>query len=262
MCPIPNAVPIHLHHAMKNSLLLCLLSLACLSVVSPASGQEPSPPAPPAESHYTAGEQTRDGIGKYYMGREIARAIGGHGAIRWLERPERETEETPDKVIANMDLKPGDHVADIGSGSGYFTFRIAAKVPDGKAYAVDIDETMLEFIDNRATERSMPNIIPHLGTLTDTKLPPNSIDVVFIVDAYHEFSHPREMMESIVKALKPGGRLIQLEYRKEDVSIAIKPLHKMSQKQVIKELSAVGLEHVETRDFLDIQHFFIFKKPR
>jgi ubiquinone/menaquinone biosynthesis C-methylase UbiE len=243
---------------MKSSsplLLACLLTLVSCPL---AKAQETTTPTEP---HYTTGKQTRDGIGKYYMGREIARAIGGHGAIQWLERPEREQEETPDKVVANMELKPGDHVADIGSGSGYFTFRIAEKVPEGKTYAVDIDEPMLEFIETRAKERGADNIIPHQGTLTDTQLPANSIDLAFIADAYHEFSHPREMMESIVKALKPGGRLIQLEYRQEDVSIMIKPLHKMSQKQVIKELTAVGLEHFETRDFLDIQHFMVFKKP-
>lgn len=212
-------------------------------------------------SHYSSGPQTRDGIGKYYMGREIARAIGGHGAIQWLERPEREQEESPDEVVKNLELRPGDHVADIGSGSGYFTFRIAEKVPKGKVYAVDIDEPMLDFIANRAEERNVSNIIPHVGTLTDTQLAPNSIDVVLIVDAYHEFSHPKEMMDSIVAALKPGGRLVQLEYRKEDISIPIKPLHKMSERQVIKEISAVGLEHIETRDFLDLQHFMVFKKP-
>jgi ubiquinone/menaquinone biosynthesis C-methylase UbiE len=244
---------------MKTSLLLA--SLCCFAFSPQGLAQEPTPSPEPGESHYTTGKQTRDGIGKYYMGREIAQAIGGHGAIQWLERPEREQEETPDNVVANMELKPGDHVADIGSGSGYFTFRIAGKIPDGKAYAVDIDDTMLEFIGARAKEHGVKNIIPHKGTITDTKLPANSSDVAFIVDAYHEFSHPREMMESIVKALKPGGRLIQLEYRQEDVSIMIKPLHKMSQKQVIKELTAVGLEHVETRDFLEIQHFMVFKKP-
>ncbi|MEM7145757.1 MAG: class I SAM-dependent methyltransferase [Verrucomicrobiota bacterium] len=237
-------------------------TLVCLAA-SLASGtsQTTEPTVDPSPSYYSTGPQTRDGIGKYYMGREIARAIGGHGAIQWLERPEREQEESPDEVVANLELNPGDHVADIGSGSGYFTFRIAEKIPDGKIYAVDIDQPMLDFIADRAEERQMKNITPHMGTLTDTRLPENSIDLVLIVDAYHEFSHPREMMSSIVKALKPGGRLVQLEYRKEDISIPIKPLHKMSQKQVVKELDAVGLEHVETRDFLDLQHFMIFRKP-
>ncbi len=212
-------------------------------------------------SHYTQREPTRDGIGKVYMGREIAKVVG-HGAIRWLERPEREREELPGKVVENMELKPGHTVADIGAGSGYFTFRVAKKVPEGKAIAVDINEKMLAFIEEREKELGMKNIETHHGTIEDTKLPEDTVDLAFMVDAYHEFSHPREMMESIVEAIKPGGRVIWIEYRKEDPTVAIKPLHKMTQAQVKKEAAAVGLTHLETRDFLPSQHFMIFQKPK
>lgn len=234
--------------------------LSVLSVLSsPLRAQDPAAENPEPD-HYTTGEPTRDGIGKFYMGREIAQVVG-HGAIRWLERPEREREELPGKVVENMDLEPDHVVADIGAGSGYFTFRVAEKVPKGKALAVDINEKMLEYVAERARERGVDNIDTHLGAIDDTRLPENTVDLAFMVDAYHEFSHPREMMESIVLALKPGGRVIWIEYRKEDVTVPIKPLHKMSQAQVKKEAAAVGLEHVETRDFLPSQHFMIFRKP-
>ena len=161
-----------------------------------------------------------------------------------------------------MDLEEDHVVADIGAGSGYFTFRVAKQVPKGKAIAIDINEKMLKFIDERAIEHAINNVETLQGTIEDTKLPANSIDLAFMVDAYHEFSHPREMIESIVLGLKPGGRIIQIEYRKEDITVPIKPLHKMTQDQVKKEAAAVGLKHVETRDFLPSQHFMIFQKPK
>ncbi len=244
-------------------LLICVICVICgqkkITAQDPASAN-PEPGTPNAEpDYYTFGEASTDGIGKFYMGREIAQVVG-HGAIRWLERPEREREELPDKVVENMDLAEDHVVADIGAGSGYFTFRVAGKVPKGKAIAVDINEKMLEFVAERSRELGIANVETCLGAIDDTKLPPGTIDLAFMVDAYHEFSHPREMMESIVRGLKPGGRVIWIEYRKEDINVPIKPLHKMSQVQVKKEAAAVGLEHLETRDFLPSQHFMIFRK--
>ncbi len=211
-------------------------------------------------SRYTQKKPSRDGTGKVYLGREISHVVG-HGAITWLERPERIKEEAPDLMVKKMTIKEDDVVADIGAGSGYFTFRIQPLVPKGQVIAVDIQDSMLGFIENRAKEGGFTNVKVHKGIPEDTQLPANSITVAFIVDAYHEFSHPWEMIRSIVKALKPGGRLILLEYRGEDPAVPIKPLHKMTEKQSIREMEAAGLKHKETLEFLPIQHFMVFEKP-
>ena len=201
-----------------------------------------------------------DGIGRYYMGREIARYMG-HQGMMWLDRKSRETEEKPDLTVENLNLEADDVVADIGAGSGYFSFRIVQQVPEGKVYAVDIQPEMLEAIDSRKADRNIDNIETVLGKEDNPQLPPDSIDLAFMVDAYHEFAYPREMMENIVTALKPGARVVLLEYRKENPMIMIKPLHKMTQKQVKKELKAVGLKWQETKQFLPKQHFLVFSKP-
>ncbi|MEL6579132.1 MAG: class I SAM-dependent methyltransferase [Cyanobacteria bacterium J06621_12] len=201
-----------------------------------------------------------DGIGRYYMGREIAHYMG-HQAMGWLDRESRITEEKPDLTVENLNLKPDDVVADIGAGSGYFSFRIAQQVPQGKVYAVDIQPEMLEAIIDRQSDRQVENIETVLGTEDDPQLPPNSIDLAFMVDAYHEFAYPREMVTGIVEALKPGGRVVLLEYRKENPMIMIKPLHKMTQNQVKKEMKTVGLKWQETKQFLPEQHFLVFSKP-
>ncbi|MBE9043192.1 class I SAM-dependent methyltransferase [Pleurocapsales cyanobacterium LEGE 10410] len=201
-----------------------------------------------------------DGIGKYYMNREIARVMG-HQAMMWLERTSRQTEEKPETTVARLDLKPDDVVADIGAGTGYFSFRMADQVPQGKVYAVDIQPEMLEAIAFLKAENNITNVETVLGAEDQPNLPPESIDLALMVDAYHEFAYPREMMEGIVKALKPGARVVLLEYRKENPMIMIKPLHKMTQKQVKKELQAVGLEWQGTKEFLPEQHFLVFSKP-
>ena len=209
---------------------------------------------------YTLGTKTRDGIGKYYMGREISHVMGHLGA-GWLERPGRQKEERTDLLFKNLDLEKHHNFADIGAGTGYFCIPVSAKIPDGKVYAVDIQTEMLDIIRKRTAKRGIKNIVPTLGTISDTKLPADTIDLVLMVDAYHEFSHPKEMMESIVKGLRKGGRVVLIEYRKEDPTVLIKPLHKMTQKQAIKEMEAVGLKWKETKDFLPKQHFMVFVKP-
>ncbi|MFM2311171.1 MAG: hypothetical protein RLZZ04_447 [Cyanobacteriota bacterium] len=201
-----------------------------------------------------------DGIGKYYMSREIAQVMG-HQAMMWLERETRIQEEKPDLTVQNLNLKADDVVADIGAGSGYFSFRLAQQVPQGKVYAVDIQPEMLAAITALKEEQNITNIETVLGTENSPKLSPGSIDLALMVDAYHEFAYPREMMEGIVQALKPGGRVVLLEYRLENPMIMIKPLHKMTQKQVKKELQAVGLKWQETKEFLPEQHFLVFSKP-
>ncbi|MBW4534532.1 MAG: methyltransferase domain-containing protein [Pleurocapsa minor HA4230-MV1] len=200
-----------------------------------------------------------DGIGKYYMKREIAQVMG-HQAIMWLERESRVESEKPDLTVQNLNLKPDDVVADIGAGSGYFSFRMAQQVPEGKVYAVDIQPEMLEAIALLKEDRQITNVETVLGQENNPNLPTESIDLALMVDAYHEFAYPREMMEGIVQALKPGGRVVLLEYRKENPMIMIKSLHKMTQKQVKKELQAVGLKWQETKELLPEQHFLVFSK--
>lgn len=202
-----------------------------------------------------------DGIGKFYMNREIAKVMG-HTEALWLERPSREAEEQPNQVVNALDLKPTDTVADIGAGTGYFSFRMAQKVPQGKVLAVDIQPEMLDIIEYLKQENHISNIKPILGTVTQPNLPLNSVDLALMVDAYHEFSHPYEMMQGIVKALKLGGRVVLLEYRRENPFILIKALHKMTQQQVRKEMQAVGLQWRETKTFLPSQHFMVFEKVR
>ncbi|NNE93062.1 MAG: class I SAM-dependent methyltransferase [Verrucomicrobiales bacterium] len=244
-----------------NRLFLSLFVLV-FPAIFPASAQEKKAGADPElPAHYTTKTPSRDGIGKVYMGREISHVVSVH-AIRWLERKSREDEEKPSLVMKNLELKETDVIADIGAGSGYFTFMMSPLVPKGKVLAVDIEQGMLDFIQGKAKRDGVKNVESVLGTIEDTKLPEGKVDAVLMVDAYHEFSHPREMMESIVKGLRPGGRVILLEYRGEDPSVPIKPLHKMTQKQAIAEMEAVGLKHKETRDFLPRQHFMVFEKPK
>lgn len=200
------------------------------------------------------------GIGKFYMGREIS-FVMGHQAAGWLNRPGRISEEMPDEVVENMNLAADEIVADIGAGSGYFAFRIAKKVPQGKVLAVDIQPEMLALIEEQKEEEGVMNIEGVMGQIDDPNLPPNSINAAIMVDAYHEFSHPFEMIDGINTALKPGGRIFLLEYRGEDASVPIRPLHKMTEEQVVKEMSVFGLEWTDTLDFLPWQHMMIFTKP-
>lgn len=202
-----------------------------------------------------------DGIGKFYMGREIAQVMGHQGA-GWLERSSRESEEQPSLLVKALNLKPTDVVADIGAGTGYFSFRLAPLVPKGKVLAVDIQPEMLEIIKSLEKEKNITNVEPVLGGISNPNLPNQSVDLALMVDAYHEFAYPREMMEGIVRALKPGGRVVLVEYRGENPFVLIKPLHKMTQKQARKEMSAVGLTWMETKDFLPQQHVMVFEKPK
>jgi FkbM family methyltransferase len=203
--------------------------------------------------------RSQDGIGKFYQGREISRVMGHQGAD-WLERPERIQQEQPDQVVANMGLEPDHVVADIGAGTGYFSFRIARQVPEGKVLAVDIQPEMLTLLEQRQAAEGVSNIEGVLGQIDDPNLPPNSIDAAIMVDAYHEFSHPYEMIRGIYQALRPGGRVFLLEYRAEDPRVPIRPLHKMTEEQVVKEMLVFNLEWTETLDFLPWQHMMIFTK--
>ncbi|MEM1080578.1 MAG: class I SAM-dependent methyltransferase [Pseudomonadota bacterium] len=210
---------------------------------------------------YSQKRPSRDGIGKVYMGREISHVMGHLGA-GWLERPSREREERTDLLINNLPLEADDVVADIGAGTGFFTFPIAQRVPEGRVLAVDIQQEMLDMIEARKVDDAMPNIETVLGNIDHPNLPSNSVDLILMVDAYHEFSHPYEMGLAMVDALTPGGVIVLIEYRAEDVFVPIKPLHKMSEAQAIAEMEAIGLNHQRTEDFLPQQHFMVFEKPQ
>ena len=239
------------HWQTSNLLFFAGLVVASLAyALQPGSGGEP----------YTITAPSRDGIGKHYFGREIAKVMGHRGAA-WLERKTRASEELPDQVVIAMGLRPDARVADIGAGTGYFTFRIAPVVPEGRVYAVDIQPEMIEIIRERIRRRAQKNVIPVLSNAKDPMLPDGTIDAVLLVDAYHEFAYPLEMMRSITRSLRPGGRVFLIEYRGEDRRIPVKPLHKMTQRQAIREMQSAGLRWIGTRDFLPTQHFMVFEKP-
>jgi ubiquinone/menaquinone biosynthesis C-methylase UbiE len=226
---------------------------------SPAAAAA-TPAPPPAVVEYTTGPASPDGIGKFFHGREISQVMG-HRAIDWLERDNREQEEAPSKAIAAIDLAPDAVLADIGAGSGYYSFRLSEKVPQGKIVAVEIQPEMLDFLRKRSAELGITNVEPHLGTIEDVKLPAASLDAALMVDAYHEFSHPREMLASLHHALKPGGRIFLLEFRGEDPLVPIKPLHKMTEAQARLELESAGFRFVSNLRPLPWQHFMIFERP-
>ncbi|WP_461067052.1 class I SAM-dependent methyltransferase [Spirosoma horti] len=225
-----------------------------------ASQQQPTTSLPAdSAAVYRIGSASRDGIGKFYQGREIAQVMGHLGAS-WLERPEREQEERTDLLLKALSLKPTDVVADIGAGTGFFTFLMAPKLPQGKVLAVDIQPEMIEYLNEGKAKRKVTNVQPVLGTESDPKLSASSIDMAILIDAYHEFSYPREMMEHIASALKPGGRIVLVEYRAEDPNVPIKELHKLSVKQATKEMKSIGLKLLKNDDRLPQQHIMFFGK--
>ncbi|MCY3550024.1 MAG: class I SAM-dependent methyltransferase [Candidatus Poribacteria bacterium] len=248
----------------KFYVLTCIVGVGFLLTYAPTvpSGESQSETAAtrPASTRYEQRTPSRDGIGKFYMGREISRVMGHQGA-EWLERPEREREEMPNRLVELLKLKEGDVVADIGIGTGYIARKISPKIGEtGIIYGVEIQQEMLDILAEKMAEEGITNIKGVLGTITDPKLPPNSVDLAIMVDVYHEFSHPYEMMQNICRGLKIGGRVAFVEYRLEDDNVPIKRLHKMSELQVIKEATPHPLSWVETLDDLPWQHVIIFEK--
>lgn len=213
-----------------------------------------------ASPNYQTVSPSSDGIGKVYLGREIAQTMGHRGA-GWLDRPSRVLQERPQAAIAALDLSPTDVVADIGAGTGYFARRIAPLVPQGRVLAVDIQPEMLALLQAELEAKGIENVEPVLGQTDSPNLPPNSLDLALMVDAYHEFANPCEMMQGIVAALKPGGRVVLAEYKAENPMVMIKRLHKMTTAQVRREMDAVGLTWVKTDDSLPEQHLVFFQKP-
>ncbi|MFH5805038.1 class I SAM-dependent methyltransferase [Alienimonas sp. DA493] len=245
-----------------------ILPLLCLACGFAAPLQDNAPPAPAAAELYEDRPGADpNGIDRYYMGRQIARVMGHQGA-NWLERRTRQQEEDLNTLIRLLKLEPGMTVADIGAGSGVIAQRMAPKVDNGEApggvvKAVDIQPEMIARLRGRMKQRGIDNVEPVLSDPTDPKLEPGSVDVAVMVDVYHEFDDPHAMTAALVKALKPGGRLVWVEYRAEDPRVPIKAIHKMSEAQVKKEASRpeFGLEYVDTADALPRQHVITFRKP-
>jgi SAM-dependent methyltransferase len=212
-----------------------------------------------AMSPYREGRGSPDGIGKFYQGREIAAVMGFEGAT-WLERPSRASEERPDLLVEELHLKPGMTVADIGAGSGYLSRRMAPIVGPGGVFAVDVQPQMVALLTELSQKPEFRNLVPIQGEADDVKLPPASIDLAVLVDVYHELAYPHEVMSSLIRALKPGGRVVLVEYRGEDPSVPIKPLHKMSEAQIRREMSVLPLTWDRTSERLPTQHIVVFRK--
>ncbi|MBL8818373.1 MAG: methyltransferase domain-containing protein [Planctomyces sp.] len=252
-----------------------ILCLACQILVAGHAmlagnallADEPAPEKPPLTNRKDGRYEWKidhdpDGIGKFYMDREIAHVMGFQGAA-WLERSSREEEERLTLLVKSIKLQPGDVVADIGAGSGVISLRMSeAVLPGGSIMAVDVQQEMLDRLKEHCDTYGVTNVVPVKGTEKSPELKPDTIDVALMVDVYHEFEYPFEMMQEISKAMKPGGRVIFVEYRKEDPSVPIKLVHKMTQKQVRKEIAqdVFQLKWTETIDVLPRQHIIVFTK--
>ena len=212
------------------------------------------------DPRYSSVRASPDGIGKVYMGREIAQVMGYRGA-EWLERPGRANEERPDLVLAALDLKPRMTIADLGAGTGYFSWRMAERVgAGGRVYAVDVQPEMVEMLKLEMSKRRASNVTALLATPSEPRLPAGALDLVLMVDVYHELEFPYEVLAAVVLALKPGGRLAFVEYRANDPGVPIKPLHTMTEAQVRKEATVHALEWVKTERGLPWQHAIVFRK--
>lgn len=228
---------------------LCLAGLASLS--GPAWAQA---------DRYTSVAPSADGIGRRYMGREIAAVMGWQGA-GWLEREEREREERTDLLLAALALRPGLVVADIGAGSGYLARRMAPLVaPGGRVIAVDVQPQMVRMLERLAAQPGLANLLPWLGDEKDVRLPAGQLDLALMVDVYHELAWPHEVLQSILRSLKPGGQVAFVEYKAEDAFVPIKPLHKMSEAQIRREADAHPLVWERTVSSLPWQHLVVFRK--
>jgi len=240
---------------MKNFSIIIIL-ISCFLTSNESIAQADS-----FDTKYTYKRGDFNGIGKWYMGREIAYVMGFQG-INWLERSEREIEEDVSTLIKNMKIKTNEIIADIGAGSGYHVFKMAPLARNGLVYAVDIQPEMVETIELKKRSKRMSNIETVLGSEKSINLPRNSLDKILLVDVYHEFSYPIELVKSIKNALKPNGQLFLIEYRGEDLTVPIKKIHKMTEKQSIAEMKAAGLSLKENIDNLPWQHCMIFEKNK
>jgi ubiquinone/menaquinone biosynthesis C-methylase UbiE len=212
----------------------------------PTADTKPLEPIPPAATHY--------------MGREIAQTMHYLGAP-WLVRESREREEDCSTMLKKLDIKPGQAVCDMGCGNGFYTLKLSPLVGDeGQVLAVDIQPEMLHLLDEQTKEAKLTNVKPILGSVIDPRLPEGKVDLILCVDVYHEFSHPEQMLAAMRKALKPKGRFVLVEFRAEDPNVPIKPLHKMSKEQILKEIPPNGYKLAEQFDQLPWQHMMFFER--
>lgn len=229
------------------------IAVSCLITVAvTATAQKP-------KAIYSYKEPSANGTGKVYMGREIAEIMSFEG-VSWLERNTRSKEENTDLAISKLPVAKNSVVADIGAGSGFYTFRIAAKVIEGKVYAVEIQDDAITYLQKKTAELNTKNVMVIKGAEKSPNLPDGSIDLAIMVDVYHELMYPHEFLQAIKRALKPKGKLLLIEYKQEDPTIAIKEEHKMSVHQVSKELKANGYHLVQNGQFMPIQHFLVFQR--
>jgi precorrin-6B methylase 2 len=236
-----------------SAMLLGALLMLCAAPLAQADAENPT-------ARYTRVPAGADGIGKRYMGRDIAGVMGWQGAA-WLEREEREREERTDLLVRALQLKPGMVVADIGAGTGYLTLRMAPAVaPGGKVLAVDVQPEMVAMLQSAVRRSGLSQIQPSLGAEDDVRLPSSSVDLAIMVDVYHELAFPHEVLASIIRALKPGGQLVFVEYRAEDPNVPIKTLHKMSEAQIKREAAVHALVWERTVGSLPWQHLVVFRK--
>jgi len=213
-------------------------------------------------SNLVAVEPGTQPAARFYKGREIARTMHYTGAP-WLVRPSREREEDCDAMLASLAIRPGQTVCDIGCGNGFYTLRLARMVgTEGKVLAVDIQPQMLDLLRSRAKQAAIENVVPILGTAVNPKLPLAAIDLVLMVDVYHEMSHPAAMLRAIRRSLKPTGRMVLVEFRAEDPAVPIKRLHKMSKPQILKEVVPNGFRLVRQFDDLPWQHVMSFQRDQ
>ena len=238
--------------------IIILTLVVCIFFFGKCIEPKQSVSATASDAIYTYRTPSADGTGKYYMGREIAHIMSAAGA-QWLERNERQHEENTNMAIERMALPSNAVVADIGAGTGYYTFKIAPRVPKGKVYAVEVQDEMISYIANRITKAERKNVEVIKGSNTSVNLPPASVDLAIMVDVYHELAFPHEVLQSIRKALKPAGKVLLLEYRGEDPAVPIKPLHKTTVQQLNKEFAANGFKLFYTGEFLPMQHFLQYQ---
>ena len=243
--------------ARRHWLFLLGLIISFAAAVSAQQAQ----PAPATQSTAQAPAPAPATPGVHPIsGRRYAATMSYQGAD-WLDREERDIEEEPDRALDALGLKKGEVVADVGAGSGYMTVRMAKRVGnEGRVYAEDIQPEMIALLNKRLTQDKIANVIPVLGLINDPKLPDATLDLILLVDVYHEFSQPQQMLRGLRAALKPNGRLVLLEYRKEDPNVPIRPEHKMSVAEAKMELEAEGFTLTKTDERLPRQHILIFTK--
>ncbi|MEO5843235.1 MAG: methyltransferase domain-containing protein [Caldimonas sp.] len=245
----------------RRAALAAALALVAVGVGRGAHAADAPAAVPAAAAGYATGPASADGIGKRYMGREIAAVMGWQGSA-WLERAEREQEERTDLLVAELALGPGMRVADIGAGTGYFTRRLARAIgPTGVVFAVDVQPEMIEQLARLAVQEGRgATLKPVLGAIDDVRLAPASIELALLVDVYHELEFPREVMQSVVRALRPGGRVVLVEYRAEDPRVPIKRLHTMSVAQIRREMAVLPLLLERVVEPLPWQHIVVLRK--